>query len=230
MFRSKKLFPLFLYDADTGNGGGSGNTSTGEGGSGDQGEAGNNTQTGGQQGGSAGGGQQNQPTFTQADLDRIAGTTRKEAMAKFAKDHGFADVKALEAAIKAQKDAEEQAKTDLQKAQEGEQREKTAREAAEAELKKVRIETAILTGAAELNFANPQDALALLNLSGVQIDDAGKVTGHEKLLDDLAKSGRLPMKQGAGIGNQTRTPAAKTPGGQQTQQQQAETQRPVVRF
>lgn len=233
MFRTR---PFFLFDADTGNTGGSGdsNTSTGEGGSGNQGEAGNN-QDGGQQGG-AGSGQQSQPTFTQADLDRIAGNTRKEAMAKFAKDHGFDSVDDLKAAIKAQKDAEEQAKSDLQKAQEAEQREKTAREAAEAELRRLRIETAILEKATGLNFANPRDAMALLDMSKVEIDDTGKVTGFDKQLDDLAKSGRLPIKgqqQGAGIGNQTRTRTAgagTTTGNQNQQQGAADTQRPIVRL
>lgn len=249
MFRSK-LFshPFFLFDADTGNGGGSGdNTSTGEGGAGEgntsqggqagQGQAGAQTQNLASQQTNAGG--QQTGTFTQADLDRIAGNTRKEAMAKFAKDHGFDSVEALKAAIKAQKDAEEQAKSDLQKAQEAEQRQKTAREAAEAELHRLRIETAILEKATGLNFANPRDAMALLDMSKVEIDDTGKVTGFEKQLDDLAKSGRLPLKgqqQGAGIGNQTRTRTSGAGGqtqnltSQQNQQQGGETQRPLVRL
>lgn len=244
MFRSKLFFhPHFLFDADTGNGGGSGdNTSTGEGDAGEGntsqgGQAGQGqTQTtgGGQQSGSTGGSQQT-ATFTQADLDRIAGNTRKEAMAKFAKDHGFESVEALKAAVKAQKEAEDKAKSDLQKAQEAAQAEKTAREAAESELRRLRIETAILEKATALNFANPRDAMALLDMSKVEIDEAGKVVGYEKALDDLAKSNRLPLKnqqQGAGIGNQTRT---RTTGGQtqnpaSQQNNQGAAQRPIVRL
>lgn len=63
----------------------------------------------------------------------------------------------------------------------------------EAEKKAATIKAAVLAKAAELGFEYPGDALALLDLSKVEITD-DKVTGFEKGLDDLAKANRLPMK------------------------------------
>lgn len=71
-----------------------------------------------------------------------------------------------------------------------------------AELQATRIRSAVLTKAGELGFVSPEDAAALADMSAVQIDDDGKVTGFEKALEALAKSGRLPM----------RNAAAQTPG------------------
>lgn len=214
------MLRLANYAADTGNGGGTEATT------GDGVQADSQTQTvttptgGGQQTGTTA------PTFTQADIDRIAGKTRKEALALFAKEHGFTDVKALEEIVKAKREADEQAKTELQKALELANTEKQAREALESQLKQERIRAAVVKKATELNFAYPDDTLALLDMSSFELDDKGKVTGFEKALEDLAKSGRLQMKvQRQQIGNQTRTSG--TTGAQPKQEGP---QRPIIRF
>lgn len=226
-----KLFPLYalmLLAADDDNGGGSaGDDNTDKGNTDDdKGQSGNDkTSTGDDK---AGG---DKPAFTQADIDRIAGQTRKEAMAKWAKEHGFENVKDLEEIIKAKRDADEQAKTDLQKAQDTAQREKVAREQAEAALRSERIKAAVVKKATELNFAFPDDTLAFLNLSAVEIDDNGKISGFDKQLDDLAKSGRLPMKgqqQQQSFGNQTRTNRGNSSAS--TNNQQPERTERIVRF
>ena len=62
----------------------------------------------------------------------------------------------------------------------------------EDQLRVERVRTAVIKNAIELGFANPEDALTLIDLSEVDTTD-GKVTGFEKSLKTLAESGRLPM-------------------------------------
>lgn len=71
--------------------------------------------------------------------------------------------------------------------------ERTAREKTEGDLKSFKIRMAVLAKAAELQFEHPEDALALTDISSVEIAE-DKVTGFEKSLEALAKSKRLPMK------------------------------------
>lgn len=232
-----KIFPLYmlmLWNTEPG-GGDLGSTSTGEGDN--SGGQGNNSggQTGDSNNTPTGGGQQpgtNAPMFTQADLDRVAGKTRKEALATWAKEHGLGDVKDLEEIIRAKREAEEQAKSDLQKANDRAAKAEAKAGDLESQLKAERIKAAVVAKATELNFAFPADTIALLDLSAVEVDDSGKVTGFEKALDDLVKSGRLPMKgqQQQPIGNLTRrgNTGATTPNNQQGGQQQQ--QPSIVRF
>ena len=58
----------------------------------------------------------------------------------------------------------------------------------------VTIRAAIAAEANKLGFANPEDAWTLLDTSGVEMADDGKVTGFEKSLTALAESNRLAMK------------------------------------
>ena len=62
----------------------------------------------------------------------------------------------------------------------------------EDQLRVERVRTAVIKNAIELGFANPEDALTLIDLSEVETTE-GKVTGFEKSLKVLAESGRLPM-------------------------------------
>ena len=62
----------------------------------------------------------------------------------------------------------------------------------EDQLRVERVRTAVIKNAIELGFANPEDALSLIDLSEVETTD-GRVTGFEKSLKALAESGRLPM-------------------------------------
>lgn len=80
--------------------------------------------------------------------------------------------------------------------------ERQLRETTEARLRRVLIENSVTLKAVDLGFEHPEDALALLDLSKVEITEEGKVKGFEKALEELAKSNRLPMRkaQGAGIG------------------------------
>lgn len=177
-----RLLPAqtLLWAGETGTGGGETGT-----GAGDQpGDTG--TQTGGATSGSSG--------FTQADLDRIAGQTRKEALTKWAREHGFADVKEAEAAIKAQKDAQDLAKTELDKAREAETREKTRAEAAEARLTNTVLRSAFdraamdKVGDLDLAYLAAQNAGLLTAEAGIVIDvEKNHVSGLDKAVEKLLK-------------------------------------------
>lgn len=182
-----KLFPLYALMLWAGEAGAGGGTSTGEGDPPGDPPAGAGAQTGGGQPG-------NGATFTQADLDRIAGQTRKEALAKWAKDHGFADVKEAEAAIKAQKDAQDLAKSELDKAREAEAREKSRAEAAEARLTNTVLRSAFdrvamdKVGDLDLAYLAAQNAGLLTAEAGIVIDvDKNSVGGLDKALEKLLK-------------------------------------------
>jgi hypothetical protein len=69
----------------------------------------------------------------------------------------------------------------------------------------LQMRSAVLTAAAEMGFANAEDAFALMDMSTVEITD-GKVKGYQAALKKLAESGRLPMKDG-GAGPSLGTPA-----------------------
>lgn len=209
-----KLFPLYalmLWAGDAGAGGGETETDAGQQ-SGDT-----NTQTGGGQPGNSG------ATFTQADLDRIAGQTRKEALAKWAKDHGFASVAEAETAIKAQKEAEDKSKSDLEKAQTEAQREKAAREAAEARLTNTVLRSAFdraamaVVGDLDLAYLAAQNAGLLTAEAGIVIDvEKNTVTGLDKIVEKLLKDKPILKKvsqavaAGTGGADGGNTPAGPT--------------------
>lgn len=173
-----------LYDADTGGAGGG--TSTGEGGqpgdSGGTGDAGDKTPGG------------NGAGFTQADLDRVAGQTRKEALRRWARELGFDDPAAIEAVIRAQKDADEKAKTDLQKLQEKTTAAEQRAQGLEGRLYDVILRAAFDRAAAdkvadlELAYLAAREAKLLSADAGVTVDvEAGTVAGVDKIVEKLLK-------------------------------------------
>ena len=58
--------------------------------------------------------------------------------------------------------------------------------------KNAAIKLAVEKRAAELGFANPADAMAMIDLEAVEVEN-GYVTGFEEPLAELAKSNRLAM-------------------------------------
>lgn len=95
--------------------------------------------------------------------------------------------KAKAAAEAKAKEYEDKDKTELQRAQSEAEEAKKALEAAEEELKRSRINNAFLSSNKH-EWHNADRALALLDLSGVEIDDSGNVVGIDKAIDALAKS------------------------------------------
>lgn len=140
--------------------------------------------------------------FTQADIDRFTGKARREALARWAKENGFADVKDLEAVIKAKKEADDKAKTDLTKANERAEREATRAETAEKRLYEVVLKFGFQLAAVdtvadvELAYLAAQN-LGLLNGEGpVEIDlDSASVKGMDKVIEKLLKEKPLLKKQ-----------------------------------
>ncbi len=63
-------------------------------------------------------------------------------------------------------------------------------DAANANAKAVVVRTAIVEQARKLRFRNPLDAVALVDMSDITVDDEDKVTGHVGALKALAKSRR----------------------------------------
>jgi len=168
--------------------GGAGGTG-GEGGSGGDGK-----------GGGAGGGEK---TFTQAELDAAVTSrlTRAEKAAKtaLAKEFGFDSVEAMQAALKKPEDKkkDEDKKTDpvdvdkIVEAKLKEQNDKTFKRLLAAEVKVL---------ANELGFADWEDAHALADLSKVEEDDKGNLTGVKEALEELLKKKPHLGKQKTGNG------------------------------
>jgi len=82
---------------------------------------------------------------------------------------------------------------------------KSKLEQSDADRDALTIRTAIAVEAGKLGFANPEDAWTLLDTSKVEIAEDGTVKGFEKPLEELAKSGRLPMQGAQGDGPGTVT-------------------------
>lgn len=137
----------------------------------------------------------------QAELDKVR-SALKTANAESADRRK--KLETLEAAGKAGEVTVDSLKTELET-------ERSAKASLEAALKQTRIKAAFIAKAAML-FDNPDDAFALADLSTAEVADDGTVSGFEKSLEALAKSGRLPTKsisRGDGLG---------TPRGTQRQQ------------
>jgi len=99
--------------------------------------------------------------------------------------------------------------------------------AANSVLKKERINFAITSEAAEQDFEDPSDALRLLDVSKLEIDEAGKIKGITKLLKKLAEDKPYLLKSSSNssrIGTPPKKRKTKTDDSKQ------ERRRPTVAF
>ena len=64
----------------------------------------------------------------------------------------------------------------------------TAHEQARQEMATMRLRSAVEREAIKLGFKNPEDAYLLADMTGVEMDENGKVTGVESVLKELAKT------------------------------------------
>jgi len=114
--------------------------------------------------------------FTQEDLDRVAGETRKagrEAAEKeLLKELGVEDREALKASLKAAKDAEDAQKTESQKLQEENAKLLADAEAAKAEARNSRIDSALSLKIrdAGINPERASSAMRLVDLSALEVN------------------------------------------------------------
>lgn len=125
-------------------------------------------------------------TFSQEDVDRIV----KERLEREHK-------KQEEAAAKAREDAEKKAleeqgkhKELAEKATREAEQARSLKEAAENALRNERIKYAVLTKAMQMNLAEPEDALKLMDLSDLKFQEDGSPSGDAigKKLEELIKS------------------------------------------
>lgn len=190
------LYQLALFNADAGNGnGGGGATSTGEGGQ--SGQGGGGTDDAGAGNGTTSGG----VTFTQADVDRIAGQTRQQALGRWARDLGFDDPEQIKKIIEAQKEADDKAKSDLEKAQE-----KAAKADQRATETEQRMYNVLLRSAfdrvagdqvadLDLAYLAAREAGLLSSEAGIQVDlEKLNVTGIDKAVKKLLEDKPLLKK------------------------------------
>jgi hypothetical protein len=177
-------FPMrgcFLDAGDAGAGGGGGSGEDG----GKKGAGANDKNAGG------GDSSKNQPFAIFPDEASFSARIKREGRAQLeavAKELGFESVEAMQAAAKAKKEADDESKSELEK-------EKAARERAEAEGKSAlakaneRLINAEIKIAAQISgFVDPGDAVALVDRTNVQVDDAGNITGAKEAVEALAKA------------------------------------------
>lgn len=172
--------------------------------------------------------------FTQAEVDRFAGRARKEALARWAKDNGFADVKDLEAVIAAKKEADDKAKSDLDKANDRATRESERADKAEKRLYDIVLKFGFQLAASEhvadidLAYLAASD-LGLLNGDGpVEIDlDTATVKGMDKVVKKLLESKPILKKSqsAAPAGTGGSAGGVTLPPGQLTEEQKADYRR-----
>jgi len=184
---------------------------------GDGGAGGANLDTGGTGGtndpnaGGQEGGQQQKVQFTpeqQAAIDAIIAervsrankSASRAALEARAKELGFESVEAMEAVLKAAKEAAEKEKTDLQKANEAKATAEAKAKAAEERAKTALIRAAFAEAAIGANLVSADDAFKLADLSKVTVDDDGNVEGVREAVEALVKAKPYLVKQGGGSG------------------------------
>lgn len=162
--------------------------------------------------------------ITKSDLDAVV--SRMKAADKRAAD--------AEARVK---EFEDKDRTELEKAQAEAAQTKAAFEALNKELRDAKIQNAFLASNKH-KWQDAEAALALADLSEVEINDAGKVVGLDKVLDALAKAKPWMLKSdgegnGGGSGNGPTAPhnAGNNNGSQKDQRAALEIKYPqLVRY
>lgn len=167
-----------LFNAEGGGGGAGGSGSDGANGGGD----------GNGQGGGSG---KADPFAIFPDEATFMARMKREGKAQMealAKEMGFESVDAFKNAAKAKRESDEANKSELEK-------EKTARAQAEADKKtalaaaNTRLMSAeIKVFAVQVGFVDPADAVALVDKTGIAVDDAGNITGAKEAVEALAKA------------------------------------------
>lgn len=128
--------------------------------------------------------------FTQEDLDRIAGESRKAgrevAEKELLKEIGVESREVLAASLKAAKDAEDSQKTELQKAQEElvKSREDAAKAQADARTSRIDTALALKIRDAGINPERATSAMRLVDVSKLEVNGT-EVTGLDEAVTEL---------------------------------------------
>jgi hypothetical protein len=114
---------------------------------------------------------------------------------------GFASVEEMDAALKAHKDAQEKAKTELQRETEARQKAEAERDSAREGSKAILIRAALLVEAGKAGAVDPDDVVALATREGITVGDDGKVIGADQVVAALAKAKPHLFKAAGGGAN-----------------------------
>jgi hypothetical protein len=186
----KRLFSMFndfpvwacFTDGGGSNDGGAGDDGKDDGkGSGD-----NNANDGGQQ--SDGSSKDDKPFATFPNKEafdaRIARSTKTE-LESMAKELGFDGVDAMKSAAAKAKEIEDANKTELEKEREARQKAESTSQAALDKANTRLINAELKVFASQAGYADPSDAVALVNRSDLKVDDDGNVTGAKEAVEAL---------------------------------------------
>lgn len=139
----------------------------------------------------------------QASFDARIKREGRAQIEALAKEMGFDDAAAMQAAAKAQREAGEKAKTELEKEREARERAEEEKALAIEKANNRLIDAEIKVLAAAAGFADITDAVALVDRTEISVDEEGKVTGVKEAVEALAKAkphllGKSPGTGGIG--------------------------------
>ena len=177
--------PFPMFEAD--DGAGSGGAATTDADSGGQQEDGGEQQT-------------QQPFAVFPDEKSFMARLKREARSLLeseAKSLGFESAEAMRAALKALREREEAEKSELERLREAAQKAEAERQAALAAANERLIRAEVKAVAADLGIVDPDAAYALMDRSGVTVDDDGQVQGVKAALEALVKAKSYLVRQDA---------------------------------
>lgn len=181
-----RRFELQLFSDGGGQGGEGGSGGGAAGGSGSGGSGGE-----GGAGGQGGQGGETKPFAVFQDAATFAARMERESHSKLeamAKELGYESVDAMKTAAKAKKDADEAAKTELEKAQAAAQKAEDEKKAALETANRRLVDAEIRIQAQASGFADYTDAVALVDRSTVEVDKDGNISGVKEAVEALAKA------------------------------------------
>lgn len=157
----------------------------------------------------------NAKTLSQADVDRIV----QERLARDRRDRPSEDeLKELRAAQKRLEEIEESNKTELQKAQDRATELERERDAARTAAQETTLRSAIIAEAVKKGFADPSDAVSMIDRATLEIDGDGNPKNIGDVMDALLTAKPYLAgggNDGRGAGNGNADQGARTDGSKQ---------------
>lgn len=101
--------------------------------------------------------------------------------------------------------------TELERVKADLEAERKARQEADDRRQALALRTQVVTAAARMNFADPEDALRMLDQSALEVDDAGNIDGLDAALNALAKAKPYLIKTTTGTISPTNPVGGKQP-------------------
>lgn len=157
-------------------------------------------------GGQLGGEGESKPFATFPDEKSFMARVNRESQSQLAakaKELGFESVADMEAVIKAARAKADEEKSELDKAREAATKAEAEKQAALERANDRLIRAEVKSVAADLSIVDGEAAYALMDRSGVAVDDQGNVTGVKEALEALLESkpylkGQQPASRSGG--------------------------------